>query len=148
MRNFSLLSSIESRRENKLGAQVHSVAQGGPSFNCKPSLVPGDVIVEVGGKAITSAEQLVEFSQNLIKGKENSSPVLVRFERDQASIITVIEIGPEPIERRPVEAWKAWLGVGTQVITPELAKALKLKPNTTGIRLTQIFKDTPDIVQD
>ena len=143
LRNFSLLSSIESRRENKLGAQVHSVAQGGPSFNCKPSLVPGDVIVEVGGKAITSAEQLVEFSQNLIKGKENSSPVLVRFERDQASIITVIEIGPEPIERRPVEAWKAWLGVGTQVITPELAKALKLKPNTTGIRLTQIFKDTP-----
>ena len=117
-----------------------------PLLTASPVLFQ-EIIVEVGGKAITSAEQLVEFSQNLIKGKENSSPVLVRFERDQASIITVIEIGPEPIERRPVEAWKAWLGVGTQVITPELAKALKLKPNTTGIRLTQIFKDT-HIVQD
>ena len=143
LRNFSLLSSLESRRESKVGAQVHSVAQGGPSFLCKPSLSSGDVIVEVNGVAITSAEQLIEFSQNLIHGKEEASPVLVRFERDQASIITVVQIGPEPFEKRPVEAWKAWLGVGTQVITPELIEALKLKPNTSGIRLTQIFKNTP-----
>ena len=143
LRNFSLLSSLESRRDSKVGAQVHSVAQGGPSFTCKPSLSAGDVIVEVNGVAITSAEQLIEFSQNLIQGKEEASPVLVRFERDQANIITVVQIGPEPIEKRPVEAWKAWLGVGTQVITPELIEVLKLKPNTSGIRLTQIFKDTP-----
>ena len=143
VRNLSLPSSLEARRSDQKGALVHSVAQGGPSFNAKPKLLEGDIITEVEGTPISSADNLIAFSRKFIREQNESLPALVRFERDLASILTVIQVGPEPIDKRPVEAWKAWLGVGTQVITPDLSKALGLDKSTRGVRLTQVFNQTP-----
>ena len=143
VRNLSLPSSLEARRSDQKGALVHSVAPGGPSFNAKPKLLDGDIITEVQGFPILSADDLIAFSRKLIREQNDSLPALVRFERDLASILTVIQIGPEPIDKRPVEAWKAWLGVGTQVITPDLSEALGLDESTRGVRLTQVFANTP-----
>ena len=143
VRNLSLPSSLEARRSDQKGALVHTVAPGGPSFNAKPKLLEGDIITEVQGIPISSADDLIAFSRKLIREQNDSLPALVRFERDLASILTVIQIGPEPIDKRPVEAWKAWLGVGTQVITPDLSEALGLDDSTRGVRLTQVFANTP-----
>ncbi len=143
VRNLSLPSSLEARRSDQKGALVHTVAPGGPSFNAKPKLLGGDIITEVQGIPISSADDLIAFSRKLIREQNDSLPALVRFERDLASILTVIQIGPEPIDKRPVEAWKAWLGVGTQVITPDLSEALGLDDSTRGVRLTQVFANTP-----
>jgi len=143
VRNLSLPSSLEARRSDQKGALVHTVAPGGPSFNAKPKLLGGDIITEVQGIPISSADDLIAFSRKLIREQNDSLPALVRFERDLASILTVIQIGPEPIDKRPVEAWKAWLGVGTQVITPDLSEALGLGDSTRGVRLTQVFANTP-----
>ncbi len=143
VRNLSLPSSLEARRSDQKGALVHTVAPGGPSFNAKPKLLGGDIITEVQGIPISSADDLIAFSRKLIREQNDSLPALVRFERDLASILTVIQVGPEPIDKRPVEAWKAWLGVGTQVITPDLSKALDLDDSTRGVRLTQVFAHTP-----
>ena len=143
VRNLSLPSSLEARRNDQEGALVHTVAPGGPSFNAKPKLLDGDIITEVQGIPISSADDLIAFSRKLIREQNDSLPALVRFERDLASILTVIQVGPEPIDKRPVEAWKAWLGVGTQVITPDLSKALGLGDSTRGVRLTQVFDHTP-----
>ena len=143
VRNLSLPSSLEARRSDQKGAHVHTVAPGGPSFNAKPKLLGGDIITEVQGIPISSADDLIAFSRKLIREQNDSLPALVRFERDLASILTVIQIGPEPIDKRPVEAWKAWLGVGTQVITPDLSEALGLGDSTRGVRLTQVFANTP-----
>jgi len=143
VRNLSLPSSLEARRNDQEGALVHTVAPGGPSFNAKPKLLDGDIITEVQGIPISSADDLITFSRKFIREQNDSLPALVRFERDLASILTVIQVGPEPIDKRPVEAWKAWLGVGTQVITPDLSKALGLDDSTRGVRLTQVFDHTP-----
>ena len=42
-----------------------------------------------------------------------------------------------------MEAWKPWLGVRTQVLTRDLAEALGLESNVRGIRISQVFPDTP-----
>ena len=60
-----------------------------------------------------------------------------------ANYLSVIKIGPEAEEKRPLEAWKPWLGVSTQVLTNDLADALGLEKTSRGIRISQVFPDTP-----
>jgi serine protease Do len=60
-----------------------------------------------------------------------------------AQLLTVVKIGPEAEENRPVQAWKPWLGVSTQVLTREITEALKLPKATRGIRIAQVYPRTP-----
>ena len=143
VRNFTLLSSLEARRESKYGVQVHTVAQGGPSFSAKPRLIKNDVITEINGRKIAKIDDLISISEELTEGKTMPVPVLVRFERNLANYLSVIKIGPEAEEKRPLEAWKPWLGVSTQVLTNDLADALGLEKTSRGIRISQVFPDTP-----
>ncbi|NDH00754.1 MAG: PDZ domain-containing protein, partial [Opitutae bacterium] len=143
LRDFTLLSSLEARREGKVGVQVHSVAQGGPSYSSKPQLVENDVITEVDGQPIHQISDLIQITRERTIGQTEAVPVLVKFERNLADYLTVVKIGPEAEEKRPLEAWKPWLGVSTQVLTAELAEAIGLPPQTRGVRLSQVFPDTP-----
>ena len=63
IRNFTLMSSLEAQRKNKLGVQVHSTNQGGPSASAKPALSPGDVIISVNGISVHSDQDLFETSR-------------------------------------------------------------------------------------
>lgn len=143
VRNFTLMSSLEARRKNKAGAQVHSVNRGGSSASAKPSLVPGDVIVEVDGKPVRSVNNLINLTRKIVRGKEEPVPTLVRFERNLAELLTVVKLGPETNENQPVQAWKPWVGISTQVLTRDLSSALGLPITTRGIRVAQVFPDTP-----
>ena len=143
LRDFTMMSSLESRRADLLGAQVHSVAPGGPSFSAKPNLLRGDVIMAANDSPIHSVADLVKISKEILQDKTEPVPVLIRFERDLASFLTVIKIGPTPEETRPFEAWKPWLGLRTQVITRDLSEAIGLGRNGRGIRISQVFPDTP-----
>lgn len=143
LREFTLLSSLEARRLGEYGVQVHSVAQGGPSYSSKPRLLENDVITEINGQKIEKIEDLVNISRELTQDQDEPVPTLVRFERNLANYLTVIKIGPEADETRPFEAWKPWLGVSTQVLTNELAEALGLGKTARGVRLSQVFPDTP-----
>ena len=60
-----------------------------------------------------------------------------------AKLLTVVKIGPEAEENRPVQAWKPWLGVSTQVLTRELSEALKMPKTTRGVRIAQVYPRTP-----
>ncbi len=142
-RNFTLMSSLEAQRENKLGAQVHSVNRGGPSASAKPSLVPGDVIVEVNGMPVRSVKNLINLTHEIVRGKKEPTPTLVRFERELAELLTVVKLGPETERNQPVQAWKPWVGISTQVLTRDLSLALGLPVTTRGIRIAQVFPDTP-----
>lgn len=142
-RNFTLMSSLEARRKNPTGAQVHSVNRGGPSASAKPSLLPGDVIEKIGEERINSTEDLFRITHKITRGKTKPVPTLVTFERDQAILLSVINIGPENEENQPLQAWKPWLGVFTQVLTRELSEALELPRSTRGVRIAQVFPETP-----
>jgi S1-C subfamily serine protease len=143
LRDFTQLSSLEARRDGKTGVQVHSVAQGGPSYSSKPQLVENDVITEVDGQPIHQISDLIEITRERTAGQTEAVPVLVKFERNLANYLTVVKIGPEAEEKRPLEAWKPWLGVSTQVLTAELAEAIGLPSQSRGVRLSQVFPNTP-----
>ena len=143
VRNFTLMSSLEARRDDKAGAQVHSVGRGGPSYSAKPTLLRGDVITGVDKYAIRSVSELLDASRKITRGKDEPIPVLVKFERGLAKLLTVIKIGPEAEENQPLEAWKPWVGIATQVLTRELSDMLGLPRTTRGIRIAQVFPGTP-----
>lgn len=143
VRNFTLMSSLEARRPSKKGAQVHSVGRGGPSYGAKPRLSAGDVITALNGEAVESMEDLIRISQKITKGKTQPVATLVSLERDLADLLTVVKIGPEAEENRPLQAWKPWVGISTQVLTRELSEALGLPKTTKGIRVVQVYPDTP-----
>ena len=67
----------------------------------------------------------------------------MEFERNLAKILTTIKIGTEAEEDQPLEAWKPWLGVSTQVLTKDLSKAFNLPDDTRGVRITQVYPETP-----
>lgn len=143
VRNFTLMSSLEARRENKAGAQVHSVGRGGPSYSAKPTLLRGDVITGVDKFSINSISDLLDASRKITRGKGEPIPVLVRFERGLAKLLTVVKIGPEAEENQPLEAWKPWVGISTQILTRDLSEILGLPLTTRGIRIAQVFPETP-----
>ena len=143
IRDFTLMSSLEARRSTKEGAQIHSVGRGGPSNSAKPSLVRGDVITKINGEAVRGIKDLIRLSKKITEGKKEPVSTLVTFERDMAKLLTVVKIGPEAEENRPVQAWKPWLGVSTQVLTRELSEALKMPKTTRGVRIAQVYPRTP-----
>jgi serine protease Do len=67
-------------------------------------------------------------------------PTLVAFEVDGSQFLTVVKIGPEPEPDRPSVVRKAMLALDTQVISPELAKALGIE-GTPGVRVTRVHPD-------
>ena len=79
LRDFTLLSSLEARREGKVGVQVHSVAQGGPSYSSKPQLVENDVITEVDGQPIHQISDLIQITRERTMGQTEAVPVLVNL---------------------------------------------------------------------
>jgi len=143
VRDFTLMSSLEARRSDKEGAQVHSVNRGGPSASAKPRLYPGDVIVKVGNRRIRSVKDLLRVTHEITRGKSEPIPTLITLERDLAHLLTVVSIGPEAEENQPLQAWKPWLGISTQVLTKDLSQALELPRTTKGIRIIQVFPETP-----
>ena len=98
------------------------------------------MISKVNEDTITSTKDLVEVSRKITRGKDEPIPVLVSFERGQAKLLTVIKIGPEAEENQPLEAWKPWVGVSTQVLTRELSEALGLPRTTRGFASLRFFQ--------
>ena len=143
LRDFTLFSSLEARRKDMLGAQVHSVAPGGPCYSAKPRLSRGDIITKVNEFPIHQVSDMEKITRKLTYEKKNPIPLLVQFERNLATYLTVVKIGPAEDDTRPLEAWKPWLGVGTQVITRDLATALSLSQPARGVRISQVFPGTP-----
>jgi S1-C subfamily serine protease len=119
------------------------VRRGGPSSSAKPNLIPGDVITELNGKPVRNMADMIRLSEEITRGKTEPVATLVSFERDLADLLTVVKIGPEAEENRPLQAWKPWVGVSTQVLTRELSEALELPRTTRGIRIAQVYPDTP-----
>ncbi|MGE4550958.1 MAG: PDZ domain-containing protein [Opitutales bacterium] len=141
-RNFSMLSALEARRPDVKGIQVHSVRSGSPADSAKPGLRPGDVIIELNGKPVTNLDELVSETKALVSEKEEAVPTLVSFERSLAHLLTVVKLGPERERNNPLQAWKPWLGVATQVLTRDLSAALEIA-RTRGVRVIQVYPDTP-----
>jgi serine protease Do len=135
---ITLLASKELQREPHSGVVISSVRPGAGSTEAKPPLQGDDIIVSVQGKDVRTIKDLVAVSEELTKDKAEPVPVLVAFERKTQKMLTVVRIGYRDTLDRSAEATKAWVSASTQVLTPDLAKALGV-PGKKGVRLTQIY---------
>jgi serine protease Do len=139
--DLTLRFAQELQRSDKSGVLVESVRPGGQCSEAKPAIVAGDVIVEVNRKAVHNLEQLRSLTKELTQDGQASSEALVGFERGVKKYLTVVKIGKEPAEDKPMQARKAWIGVATQVLTKDLARALNLEGHS-GVRITQVLGGT------
>jgi serine protease Do len=119
------------------GVIVTGVRPGFPADDAKPSLQAGDVIVDLDGKKVTTLEAF----HGIAEGLGKKAGIRVRVRRGKDDVVTVIDTSKKPPESLGAELPKAWLGVSTQVVTPDVATALGLK-DVRGFRLTQVYPGT------
>ncbi len=136
-RDLTELNAKQLLRDDNRAAVVQSIRPGGAAATAKPSISANDLILAVDGKPVTNLADLVAVSASITEGKTEPSPVLVSYEHDGRSYLTVAKIGPEPEPDRPGLVKKAWLGIDTQVISADLASALGIV-GSKGVRVTQV----------
>jgi len=77
-------------------------------------------------------------------GEKSRSPTpsLVTFVRDAEEIVAVVRIGTPSENNHVAKPIRPWLGVQTQVLTREIAEALKVDARK-GVRVTHVVPDSP-----
>lgn len=140
-RDLTDLGAKELLRADSDAVVVQSLRPGGASAAAKPAIAPGNLILAVNGRPTPNLEALISISAEITKDKTEPVPVLVSYEQDGKSYLTVVEVGPEPDDDKPGIAKKAWIGVDTQVISADLAEALGI-PGSKGVRITRIHPGT------
>jgi S1-C subfamily serine protease len=119
------------------GVLVTGIRAGEPAAEAKPPLPRGAVILEVAGKPITDTKSYLE----LVAETAGKQDVLVRFRVGSQDVLTALDVRDKPEPPRGRELPKAWIGVRTQVLTTDVARALGME-KTRGFRITEVFPGT------
>ena len=136
--NLTSWSAKELRRTNREGVRVRGIRPGGQADDAKPSMRQDDVIVSIDQKPVNGFDALERAVEEVVKGKDEPSPVLVAFERSGERLLTVVDLGRAGLEDPGLEARKAWVPISVQVLTRELAERMSLN-GKTGVRITRVF---------
>lgn len=136
-RNVSRTDSIKTERKNTNGVIIDSVRTNGPLTQAKPQLNKDDIITHINGKAVNNISELQKKTKTLVNKSNGRPSLLVTAERGKQEILSVLRLGKEEPTSPAVSLKKAYLPVETQVVTAELANALKLNVKA-GVRITSI----------
>jgi S1-C subfamily serine protease len=115
------------------GLLVTSLRAGFPAASARPPIEVGDVVTAVGDREVRSLEQLAA-ALDAIEGTE----ALIALRRGEARMLSVARFSDNGSARWGGELPKAWLGVESQVVTPELARLMGA-PDLRGFRLTEVY---------
>jgi serine protease Do len=137
-RDLTTVSALVNRRLDRKGVLVHSRREGGPLATAKPEINERDLIISVAGHPVANFAELRARTLEATKGSTDPVPVLIGVRRGEAEMLSVARLGPEPEPTAVPRVPKAWAGLATQVLTPELAKALGLTVRS-GVRVTQVL---------
>lgn len=118
------------------GVLVTGVRPGRPAGDAKPPLAQGDVILTVNGTPVTGRSEFMAAA-----GSEEAKKIILQLRRNEQDIITVLHVEESDTDFSGGELPKAWIGVRTQVLTADVAKALGLE-KTKGFRVTQVYAGT------
>ena len=127
--------------DNTKGVLVWGIQNGAPAGSAKPPIEEADVIVSANGKTVGSVADLRAITARIPRG-EQGTPTLVEVMRHGERVLLVVNVNNDPSDDTSVEVAKAYFPVSTQVVTPQLAQALKLPIGTKGVRITQIHPDS------
>ena len=140
-RDITLRSAISMKRDSTDGVWVSSISQAGAAASAKPALAPRDIIVSVDGKTIEGLKSLDAITGGLLPDGTETADALVEYERNGEQFATVVTIGRKPNDSNSAAAERAWIGLKTQVLTRDLAKAYDMA-NKKGVRVTQVIPGT------
>jgi serine protease Do len=130
------------------GALVSSTRGGGPADQAEPKLNWGDVIRSVDGKPIETVKDLVEAYKKIDAMETKPEHVLIEFEREAKSFVTLLKPRPEDRPDPAPELAKAWVGVATQPVIPSLARQLAAAAGVSspddvrGFRVMRVYTGT------
>ncbi len=137
-RDITKIAAITMNRKNTDGVLVDTLRAGFGASAAKPAVSKGDVITAVEGRPVKDLAALESLTAELLKDADERREVLVAFDRNKEKMITVVEIGREEDPDRPAKAKKPWAAMRTQVLTLDIARALKIE-NGRGVRVTSLF---------
>jgi serine protease Do len=133
--------------KERRGALVAVVNSGGPA--AKAGLEPGDVVVEFNGKPVRDRDQLVGYVVATRPG--STVPVKILRDKQERTInITVEELNLETETRtsrtdpnEPDVQASEGFGLTLSQITPDVARKLRLPPDTEGVLVSGIEPGSP-----
>lgn len=117
------------------GLLVTGVRPGTAFEEARPSVVSGDVLMTFAGRALALPADLDAAVDAAWNGGEPAAGVT--FRRGGEELVTLVRPVEERRLQRGGELPSAWLGVETQVVTPDVARALGLS-EPGGFRVTEV----------
>lgn len=115
------------------GLLVTGLRPGQAAAAARPQIQAGDVVTALAGREVARLEDL-EHALAVTGGPD----LLIELRRGEQRLMSVLRLPDRRNGRQGGELPKAWLGVRTQVLTPELAAALG-RAGETGFRITEVF---------
>lgn len=133
--NITAAMMVARKLATQQGVLVTSVRPGYPFDNARPNLKRNDIITSVNG---TATPNLLALQKALSAAAKSRGEAVVHFRRGEEHLVTVVMLQPPQPDTAGGELAKPWLGVKTQVVTPELAKALGVE-EARGFRVTEVY---------
>ncbi|NLI01191.1 MAG: PDZ domain-containing protein [Chthonomonadales bacterium] len=133
---ITAVRALLQRLPMRKGVRVTGVRPGYPFEAARPPIQAGDMIVSVGGKPVSD---LAEFGKAVAEVPEDGVGVV--FRRRGEIIVTSVKPTDDSEADIDTELPKPWLGVKSQVVTADVARALGLS-QPGGHRITQVYEGT------
>ncbi len=130
---------------SRSGAVVSTVTDGGPA--AKAGMQPGDVVVEFGGKPVTSSDDLVDMVVHTKPG--STVPVVIYRDKARQTLhVTIDELNLEAEQGQsagggPEEPTQTGLGMELQALTPDIARQLDVPNGRGGAVVTRVERRSP-----
>lgn len=118
------------------GAFIGNIFVGSPAQ--KAGLLPGDLIVEIDGKPVSSADQVMRIVGEMEAGKKYTFTVLRQNKR-----LSVTAQIAERKELKTDDYANLWPGFSVVSITDKIRETLNLAKTQTGVVIASIQKDGP-----
>ena len=129
------------RLESDRGVYVTGVRSGGPGQLAEPPMLPGDVLLSLGGTELEDLSDLQELYDAYLREGQGRRDLVAEVERNGNSLLTLLRAEADEDEDRPRELPKAWMGAATQPLLPRLSEHLGFG-GTAGFRVTRVYPGT------
>jgi serine protease Do len=148
--------------DNQRGALIAEVVTGGPAdkaglrgsdqqvqIDGQQVLVGGDVIVAIDGQPITSMDDLITYLTNNTSVGDQVSLTILRNGNQQDVKVTLEarpseSVAPTTASQQPQNGQaRAWLGIVGGTLTSDVAQAMNLNQNQTGVLVEQVQAGSP-----
>ncbi|MGC8782781.1 MAG: PDZ domain-containing protein [Armatimonadota bacterium] len=133
--NITRAMMVARKLSTQQGVLVTGVRPGYPFDSARPNLKRKDIITSVNGVATPN---LTALRKAITAAVKNGGEAIVHFRRGEEHLITVAKLTAPPPDTMGGELARPWLGVKTQVVTSEVAKAVGVE-EARGFRITEVY---------